>query len=124
MRKVRCLVQTNIISKLATQHRCNLRLLAHVIPISLTALSGSFLVAVSLSLGKTNCMGRPQAGPTIFSQVKLPHSEKKHILAIHAFFVVEGGAGGVLAAAGWMVIMGPREDLVHFLFASQCIRDV
>ncbi len=66
-------------------------------------------------------MGRPRAGPTIYGQVKLPHSEKKHIPAICGFLV---NAGGWLATVGWMVIMGSLEDLVHFLFASQCIRDV
>jgi hypothetical protein len=76
---------------------------------------------VSLSLGKTSCMGRPRVGPTIYGQIKLPRSETKHIPAIRAFFDV---AGGVLATVGWMVITGSMEDLVRFLFASQCIRGV
>ncbi len=66
-------------------------------------------------------MGRPQVGPTIYGQVKLPRSGTKHIPAICAFFDV---VGGVLATVGWMVIMGSMEDLVHFLFASECIRGV
>ena len=64
-------------------------------------------------------MGQPQAGPTTFSQVKLP--EKNHIPSIRAFFVV---AGGGLASVGWMVIRGLMVDLVHFLFAFGCIRGV
>jgi hypothetical protein len=57
----------------------------------------------------------------IYSQVKLPYSEKKCILAIRSFLV---NAGGWLATLGWMVIMGSSENLVHFLFASECIRGV
>jgi hypothetical protein len=60
-------------------------------------------------------------GPTILSQVKFPYPEKMHIPAICTLFVI---AGGVLAAVGWMVIVGPVEDLVHFLFAFECIRGV